>query len=71
MLADAELSPLRAEIDPIVATVQGVAAEVAPKQAAVKATLQQLGPPPDLAANPQAPAEDPKVTQDRNDQIKL
>jgi small-conductance mechanosensitive channel len=70
-LSDADLAQLRAQVDPIAATVEGVAAEVAPKQAAVKATLQQLGPPPDAAANPQAPPEDPKVTQDRNDQLKL
>jgi small-conductance mechanosensitive channel len=68
---DADLVKLRGQIDPILTLVLGVAAEVTPKQAAAKVRLDQLGPPPDTGANPQAPPEDPKVTQDRNEQTKL
>ncbi len=70
-VTDADLVKLRGAVDPILAQVLGVAAEVAPKQAAIKARLDQLGPAPDPKANPEAAPEDPTVTQDRKDQQKL
>ena len=60
---------MRGEIDPVLTQVLGVGAEVTPKQAASKQRLEQLGPPPDTDAN--APPEDPKVAQDRKEQLKL
>nr|WP_281414080.1 DUF3772 domain-containing protein [Rhodoblastus sphagnicola] len=68
---DADLVKLRGDIDPVLTQVLGVAVEVTPKQAAIKLRLEQLGAPPEKDANPQAPTEDPKVTQDRTEQLKL
>ncbi|PPQ39058.1 DUF3772 domain-containing protein [Rhodoblastus acidophilus] len=68
-VADPDLLKWRGEIDPILNQVLGVAAEVAPKQAATKLRLEQLGPPPDKDAADQAP-EDPKIAQDRKEQLK-
>nr|WP_252393725.1 DUF3772 domain-containing protein [Candidatus Rhodoblastus alkanivorans] len=70
-LTDGELIKLRGALDPISAQIQAVIAEVAPKLAAVKARLDQLGKPPDLKANPSAAPEDPAVTKERDDQQKL
>ncbi|MCW2274063.1 DUF3772 domain-containing protein [Rhodoblastus acidophilus] len=67
---DADLARMRGDIDPVLAQVLGVAAEVTPKQAAVKQRLEQLGPAPD-ASDANAPSEDPKVAQDRKEQLKL
>jgi len=64
---DADLVKMRGAIDPILTQVLGVAAEVTPQQAAIKLRLEQLGPPPDA----DAPPEDPKVAQDRKEQLKL
>jgi small-conductance mechanosensitive channel len=68
---DADLLKLRGDIDPVIAQVAGVAAEVAPKQAEIKLRLEQLGAPPDAEGNAQAPPEDPKVAADRKEQLKL
>jgi small-conductance mechanosensitive channel len=64
---DSELARQRAALDPIVALVQALAAEATPKQAALKARLDQLGPAPD----PKTAQEDPVVTQERADQQRL
>lgn len=70
-LKDEDLVRMRGDIDPVVALVRGVTDEVAPKQAAIKTRLDQLGAPPDPKANPPAAPEDPNVAQERKDQQKL
>ncbi len=70
-LDDAELAREAAAIAPISAKIQDVLAKAAPRQAAIKARLDQLGPAPDPKANPPAAPEDPAVARDRADQTKI
>ncbi len=70
-MTDKELVKLRSSLDPISGQIEGVISDVSPKLAAVKARLDQLGPPPDPKANPPAAPEDHAVTQERVDQQKL
>lgn len=70
-LGDADLARERAAIDPVSAQIQSVVANAAPRLAALKARLDQLGPPPNPKANPPPPPEDAAIAQDRKEQMKL
>ena len=70
-LDDAELSRQAAAIGPISAKIQDVLAKATPRQAAIKARLDQLGPAPDPKANPPVAPGDPAVAKDRADQTKI
>ncbi len=67
-LSDAALQQLRTEIDPVSAQMNGVAADLAPRIAAVKDRLAQLGPKPDASAGA---TEAPAVSDERTAQQKL
>ncbi|WP_237476673.1 DUF3772 domain-containing protein [Lichenibacterium dinghuense] len=67
-LSDATLQLLRNQVDPVAGQMNAVAAELAPRIAAVKDRLAQLGPKPD-AKN--GPGEAPSITEERAAQQKL
>ena len=67
-LSDAVLVQLRQQIDPVAAQMNGVAAELAPRIAAVRDRLAQLGPKPDTAGTT---TEAASIAEERNAQQKL
>ena len=67
-LSDAALQQLRTEIDPVSAQMNGVAADLAPRIAAVKDRLAQLGPKPDAKAGA---TEAPAISEERTAQQTL
>ena len=67
-LSDAVLVQLRQQIDPVQAQMNAVAAELAPRIAAVKDRLAQLGPKPDDKAGT---SEAASITDERSAQQKL
>ncbi|MGI3899148.1 MAG: DUF3772 domain-containing protein [Janthinobacterium lividum] len=67
-LTDDVLVQLRQQIDPVTAQMNGIAAELAPRIAAVKDRLTQLGPKPDDKAGT---TEAPAITEERGAQQKL
>ncbi len=66
-LPDAELSRLRAEVDPVADRVRAVIEAVQPRLDAARARLEQLGPKPADGA----PAESPEVQRDREERSRL
>ncbi len=67
-LGDAVLQQLRGQVDPIADQMNGVAADLAPRIAAVKDRLAQLGPKPDAKTGT---TESQAVTDERATQQKL
>jgi small-conductance mechanosensitive channel len=68
-LSDADLTDRQAAIGPVQKQIQAAVADLAPKLAAIKARMDQLGPPHDPKTNPTP--EDPAIAEDRAEQNKL
>lgn len=66
-LSDAALQSLHADLDPAAQAAQKLIDKLSPQLAGVKARLDQLGPKPTKGA----PTEDPSLTNQRNQQLKL
>jgi potassium-dependent mechanosensitive channel len=66
-LSDQALQNLRDQISPSAPQIDTIIEHIAPRLAAVKARLEQLGAPPD----PKAPPEDSQITSERAEQQKI